>query len=79
MALVTNLTAAFGGNITVSSDTPVQCREGFVFVNWAASAPTDVRDSHVLGPGDVIVLPAGTTFRMAAANGTKPVVHYEAF
>ena len=79
MALITDLTAAFGSNIAVASDTPVQCREGFVFVNWAASAPTNPADSHVLGPGDVIVIPAGTTFRMAAANGTKPVVHYEEF
>ena len=79
MALVTNLTASFGSNITVTAETPVQCRSGFVWVNWAASAPGDVRDSHLLGPGDVIVIPADNTFRMAAANGTAPEVQYESF
>ena len=80
MALVTNLTAAFGSDIgPVTGDTPVQCRGGYAWVNWAASAPVDVTDSHLLGPGDVIVIPNGETFRLAAANGTTPVVHYESF
>jgi phenylpropionate dioxygenase-like ring-hydroxylating dioxygenase large terminal subunit len=79
MALVTNLTASFGSNITTTGDTPVQCRSGYVWVNWAPSAPSDVTDSHLLGPGDVIVIPDGNTFRMAAANGTSPVVQYQAF
>lgn len=79
MALVTNLTDAWGADIPVTGNTPVQCRSGYVWVNWAASAPVEPRDSHLLGPGDVIVIPSGETFRLRAANGTTPEVHYEQF
>jgi phenylpropionate dioxygenase-like ring-hydroxylating dioxygenase large terminal subunit len=80
MTIATIPPSGFGSNIgPVSGETPVQCQAGYVWVNWAASAPGDITDSYLLGPGETIVIPNGETFRLAAANGTTPRVVYESF
>lgn len=62
-----------------SADTPIQCRGGILSVSWADPAPASTLDGFVLGDREAIVVPSGTTFRLAALNSTAPTAFYEEF
>ena len=79
MALLTNLTASWTTAGPFAFACPVQVRRGVVFITWAASAPGNIRDGHMLGSGDTVVVPAGHTIRLAAADGMANEVHYEPY
>jgi len=72
---------SWSSDITASTyDVVIQCTKGIVFVNWAGSAPADTTDGFILGMGDSIVLPAGSTFRVAMASWVDEAkVFYEEF
>lgn len=80
MTLRTDLTTSWSSAIgPLAFATPFQCRKGFVFVSWAASAPATIQDGLMLGPGDVIVVPAGNSVRLARNASVDHELYYESF
>ena len=80
MPLLTNLTPSWSVAIgPLAQATPFQCRKGHVFVSWAASEPATIQDGLLLGPGDIIVVPAGNSVRLARNASVDHEVFYESF
>lgn len=80
MPRVTNLTSAWSSAIgPLAFGTPFQCRKGFVFISWAASAPASIEGGVLMAPGDVIVVPAGNSVRLAVNDSSDHEVVYESF
>ena len=80
MPRVTNLTNAWSSAIgPFSFDTPVQCRKGHVFLSWGASAPSTLGEGFLLAPGDIFVIPAGNSIRLAINASTDHEIVYESF
>lgn len=77
MPFVNDIGTSFTGDVTATNEVVIQCRRGTLFVNWAAVAPGDIRDSLALQPGEVAQLPAGTTFRFAAPATDPATAWYE--
>ena len=80
MPRVTNLTSTWSSAIgPLAFGTPFQCRKGFVFISWAASAPSTIQEGLLMAPGDVIVVPAGNSVRLAVNDSSDHEVVYESF
>lgn len=77
---MTQVTAAATWSAAVgptTNDCPVQCQEGFARISWAGGTPASVFDGFLLGPGESIVLPAGSSFYYVNASPSDhPAVLY---
>lgn len=77
---VTLTTAAWSSDVGPTTfSCPVQCVTGRITLNWEASAPGSIRGLRMAAE-DVVILPAGTTFRFAKDPAAQEaVVFYEEF
>lgn len=63
-------------------DCPIQCQEGFARITWKSGAdPATVFDGFLLGPGESLVLPAGSSWKHvnASPSDTPAVLYYLEF
>ena len=58
-------------------DCPFQCRKGFVFLSYGASAPADVKNAFYMAPGDVLIVPAGSSVRLRSETVDHEVFYEE--
>lgn len=78
MTTATNAdSTTWSSGIAVTTDTPVQCQAGSILVTWDGAAV--VGDGLRLEVGQMIVVPAGATFRWAPAYEQRSTIFYSQF